>query len=152
MTAFTFTTGMQQRVLPTTRQIGGCRQPQRPFSSGTPRFQRCRTLAVQQQQQQQSSQEQQHLEAGLALPPPQAVPVEVQVVEATEPAMQQPSTSHAANSVRWVPASLLSGWKGTGSLMLSLGAVTGGGLMGASTTQAAFLWLYRPGIVIHGIM
>ncbi len=34
---------------------------------------------------------------------------------------------------RWMPASWLSGWKGMGSMLLSLGAVTGGGLMGAPT-------------------
>ena len=30
-----------------------------------------------------------------------------------------------------MPASLLSGWKGAGSMLLSLGAITGGGLLGA---------------------
>jgi hypothetical protein len=32
---------------------------------------------------------------------------------------------------RWMPASWLSGWKGMGSMLLSLGAVTGGGLLGS---------------------
>lgn len=55
------------------------------------------------------------------------------------PAAQQQHAAEAADvdaaapapHERWVPASWLSGWKGAGSLLLSLGAVTGGGLLGA---------------------
>lgn len=42
-----------------------------------------------------------------------------------------------------MPASLLSGWKGMGTLMLSLGAVTGGGLLGAHVQAAAAAYARR---------
>lgn len=47
-------------------------------------------------------------------------------------AVQAPRQPEQAPAERWMPASWLSGWKGTGSLLLSFGAVAGGsGLMGA---------------------
>lgn len=48
------------------------------------------------------------------------------------PEQQQPEQQQPAAAERWAPASLLSGWKGAGSMLLSIGAVAGGGLLGAS--------------------
>ena len=46
-------------------------------------------------------------------------------------AEQQQEQQHAAAATRWMPASMLSGWQGAGSMLLSLGAVSGAGLLGA---------------------
>lgn len=55
---------------------------------------------------------------------------------AAQPQQEQPQQVEAA-AEQWMPASWLSGWKGTGSMLLSLSAVTGGGLLGARCGCAA---------------
>jgi hypothetical protein len=55
----------------------------------------------------------------------EAEPVGPQLAE------QQQEQQPAAAPTRWMPASMLSGWQGAGSMLLSLGAVSGAGLLGA---------------------
>lgn len=94
---------------------------QRPSSSSWPHHVACSSLR----------QQPEPLEAA---PPLKAVP-------GSQPAQQQPQPQQQQE--HWMPASLLSGWKGMGTLMLSLGAVTGGGLLGAHVQAAAAAYARR---------
>lgn len=64
---------------------------------------------------------------------------QVVVPEVLEPQSQQTEQQQqpGGERERWQPASLLSGWKGPTSLLLSLGAVSGGGLLGKPTREGA---------------
>jgi hypothetical protein len=100
------------RVLATAPLLALPRQPGRQLRTGL-------TCSLRPQQQEAVVQQREAEErASEPLPSVQA------------PQQQQGQLEHAA-AERWMPASWLSGWKGAGSLLLSFGAVTGGGLMGA---------------------
>ena len=75
-----------------------------------------------------SSQQQQGSQAApAAAADAEAEPLGLQHAEQQREEQQQ----HAAGAgTRWMPASMLSGWKGAGSMLLSLGAVSGSGLLG----------------------
>lgn len=75
-------------------------------------------------EQQAAAAERAEAPAPLAAAPPAAA-VAAEVVQ--DAAAEQHEQQHE----RWMPASWLSGWKGMGSMLLSLGAVTGGGLLGS---------------------
>ena len=98
------------------RQVGGAhslvRLPARPFSV----ISHTRLAAAAPRQQ----------DGGAALPP--AASERAQAVAPQQPA--EALEQQQQHGERWMPASWLAGWKGAGTMALSFGAVTGGGLLG----------------------